>query len=151
MLGETLTVPPSETYQVRELHRILQLGTPALVGPTNERLELPETIYHLLKDVARTLMSGRGIMLIPQKQQVTTQAAANFLGVSRPHLIKLLESGKIAFVKVGQHRRILLKDLKEFQEARDSRRKTALNNLARAEYEEGGYEGISFPDGAKDE
>jgi len=32
MLGSTVTMPPSEEEQILELHRLLQLGTPALVG-----------------------------------------------------------------------------------------------------------------------
>lgn len=57
MLGETVTLPPMEEEQIRELDRMLQLGTPALVGAGNERLELPESVYHLLEDVVRNMMA----------------------------------------------------------------------------------------------
>ncbi len=33
------------------------------------------------------------------------------LGCSRPHIVKLLESGKIKFTKVGKHRRIRYEDI----------------------------------------
>lgn len=151
MLGETMTLPPSDGEHIRELNRLLQSGSPALVGPGNERMELPEGIYQILKDVVRNMSVGRAVALVPQQQQMTTQSAANFLGFSRPHLIKLLESGAIPFEKVGQHRRIRLKDVLAFQKRRDVARKEALNELARAEFEEGLYQGQAIPEGGSDE
>lgn len=151
MLGATVTMPPSEEGQIQELHRILQLGAPALVGPQGERLELPESVYLLLKDVVRNMRAGRAVTLVPEKQQLTTQSAANLLGFSRPHLVKLLEAGVIPFQKVGQHRRVLLKDLMTFQKKRDAERRAALDELARAEFEAGTYEGTGIPEQGSDE
>lgn len=99
MLGETMTLPSSDGEQIRELNRLLELGSPALVGPSNERIELPEGVYQMPKDVVRNMSVGRAVALIPQQQQMTTQSAANFLGFSRPHLVKLLDSGTIPFEK----------------------------------------------------
>jgi len=151
MLGATVTMPPSDEEQIRELNRMLQLGSPALMGPQGERIELPEGVYHILKDVVRNMAAGRAVMLVPQQQQLTTQAAANMLGFSRPHLVKLLEAGVIPFQKVGHHRRIMLKDVLTFQKKRDVGRRAALNELARAEFEEGMYEGTGIPEGESDE
>lgn len=151
MLGETMTLPPSDGEQIQELNRLLQLGSPALVGPGNERIELPEGIYQILKDVVRNMSVGRAVALVPQQQQMTTQSAANFLGFSRPHLVKLLESGTIPFEKVGQHRRVRLKDVLAFQKRRDMARRNALNELARAEFEDGHYEGQAIPERGSDE
>lgn len=137
MLGETVTMPPDEREQIQELYRVLQLGSPALLGPAGERLELPESVYHILKHVVRNMRAGRAITLLPERQQLTTQSAANFLGFSRPHLIKLLESGVLPFDKVGQHRRILLKDLLAFQKKRDAERRAALDKLAKEEFDAG--------------
>jgi excisionase family DNA binding protein len=151
MLRETITMLPSEETEIRELHRMLNLGTPALVGSTNERLELPESVYHLLKDVVASMMHGRTIVLTPQNNRLTTQAAANYLGFSRPHLVKLLDSGTIPFERVGRHRRILMKDLVTYRKNRDIERRKALNDLAKSEYDEGAYEGIPIVDGGSDE
>jgi excisionase family DNA binding protein len=151
MLSAPVTLPESEEQQIRELSRMLQLGTPVLIGPGNERVDLPESVYHILKDVVRYMKAGRTVTLVPQKQQMTTQAAANMLGFSRPHLIKLLEAGNIPFQKVGQHRRVLLKDIMDFQKKRDSARRQALDALARSEFEQGAYEETGIPDGGSDE
>lgn len=151
MLRAPITMEPSEEAEIRELHRMLTLGTPALLGPENERLDLPESIFHILKDVVANMMRGKTILLVPQHDRLTTQTAANFLGVSRPHLVKLLDSGSIPFQRVGQHRRILMKDLVTYQKNRDTERREALNALAKSEFESGSYEGIPIPDGGSDE
>jgi excisionase family DNA binding protein len=151
MLRAPITMQPSEEAEIRELHRMLQLGTPALVGPTDERIELPHSVFHLLKDVVSQMMRGRTVVLTPQNNRLTTQAAANFLGFSRPHLIKLLDAGTIPFEKVGQHRRILFEDLITYRKHRDIERREALNRLARAEFDEGSYEGTEIPEGGSDE
>jgi len=132
---------PGETESVRHLLDLFRSETnpPALVYEHGNRTELPRPIYDLLVRVASAMQEGKVISLVPETQELTTQAAANMLGVSRPHLIKLLESGKLAFHKVGAHRRIRLKDLVAFQHARDRDRRTALDDLARKAQEAGLY------------
>ena len=112
---------------------------PALVDERGNRLELPRPIYELLVRVASSLQEGNVIALVPETQELTTQAAANILGVSRPHLIKLLESHQLPFHKVGAHRRVLMKDLITFQQTRDAGRRQALDELARKAQEAGLY------------
>jgi excisionase family DNA binding protein len=51
--------------------------------------------------------------------------AARLLGVSRPHLVRLVEKGEIPFRKVGSHRRIHASDVAAYLEVRDSRRREA--------------------------
>ncbi len=50
---------------------------------------------------------------------LTTTEAAAYIGMSRPYLVKLLESGEIPFHRVGRDRRVKLKDVEAFVEARD--------------------------------
>lgn len=151
MSREAITMLPSEESEIRELHRMLNLGTPALVGPKDERIHLPESVYHLLKQVVMNMMRGKTTILTPQNDRLTTQAAANFLGFSRPHLVKLLDSGAIPFEKVGQHRRVYMKDVLIYRRHRDAERRAALNELAKAEFAEGSYEGVPIPEGGSDE
>ncbi len=151
MLHQPVALPESEEVQIRELHRMLQLGTPALVGTDGERLDLPDAVFRLLKDIVRNMQLGRAIVLIPENQQLTTQRAADLLGVSRPHLIKLLEAGDLHYHKVGSHRRIYLKDLVAYQKRRDFERRAALDRIAKEAFESGLYDHTGMPEGSEDE
>ncbi len=132
---------PHDTESVRHLVALFRSETkpPALVDESGHRLELPRPIYELLVRVASAMQEGKVILLVPETQELTTQAAANILGVSRPHLIKLLESSQLPFHKVGAHRRIRMKDLITFQQTRDQDRRKALDELARKAQEAGLY------------
>ncbi|TVQ64641.1 MAG: helix-turn-helix domain-containing protein [Balneolaceae bacterium] len=83
--------------------------------------------------------------MMPEDETFTTQAAANFLGVSRQYLVDLLESGEIPFHKVGSHRRVYFRDLKEYTDHRDSERRKTLDKLfdeiAKAKKYESDYTG----------
>lgn len=151
MIGEPVALPESEEVQIRELNRLLQLGTPALIGADGERLGLPDAVYRLLKDIVRNMQLGRAIVLVPENQQLTTQRAADLLGVSRPHLIKLLEAGELAYHKAGSHRRIYLTDLTAYQKRRDVERKAALDRIAKDAFESGLYQRTGIPEGGQDE
>jgi excisionase family DNA binding protein len=59
----------------------------------------------------------------------TTQAAANFLGVSRQHIVDLLKEDKIPYHNVGSHHRIMIKDLLAYAENRKREKTDALNDL----------------------
>src|SRR5579872_7043329 len=151
MIREPIALPESEVVQIRELNRVLQVGTPALLGADGERLELPDAVYRLLKEIVRNMQLGRAIVLVPENQQLTTQRAADLLGVSRPHLIKLLESGELPYHKAGSHRRIYLRDLVAYKTRRDAERKEALNRIAKEAYDAGLYDRTGIPDGGEDE
>jgi len=82
--------------------------------------------------------------VIPHNKELTTQAAADLLHVSRPHLIKLLDAGQLPSHRVGTHRRIRIDDVLAYQGRRDQTRKTALDELARTSEElPGGAPGSS--------
>lgn len=51
--------------------------------------------------------------------------------MSRPHVITLLERGELPFEKVGTHRRVRLTDVVAYRQARDRRRREALDDMVR--------------------
>lgn len=68
--------------------------------------------------------------MVPIKELFTTTEAATILGLSRPTLMKLVESGEIDHVKVGTHHRIPAEAILAFQRARRARRDKAAEALA---------------------
>ena len=55
--------------------------------------------------------------------------AADFLNVSRPYLIGLLEAGEIPYCMAGAHRRIRFEDLREYRRRDDLKRRQAADEL----------------------
>jgi excisionase family DNA binding protein len=86
------------------------------------------------------MRQGKATLVAPQGLLLTTQEAADFLGVSRPTLVKLLEDGAIAFEKPNRHRRVRLQDLIDFQQRRRAERRAALNQLTEEADELGLYD-----------
>lgn len=120
---------------IRDIEQHLEDGErskAALVDPTGEPRPIPDEIFRILEQVTDALASGHGITVVPEGMAMTTQQAADYLGVSRPTLVRLLESGKIPFDKPGRHRRVMLKDLVEYQEQFRQERRAALRSLAQA-------------------
>jgi excisionase family DNA binding protein len=127
-----------------ELDRLMALVNaderPALIGREGVRINLPDPIFHLLARVLRQMQQGRAIVMLPEDETFTTQAAANFLGVSRQFLVNQLEKGEIPHHRVGAHRRITLKNLLAYQQSRDKTRREALGGLFRTLRETGHYD-----------
>jgi excisionase family DNA binding protein len=98
---------------------------------SGEEIELPRALYLVLLDAAKQLAKGNSVAILHYEQELTTQQAADLLQVSRPHLIKLLESGQIRYHHVGSHRRIRLRDLLEYKKTRDARRRVNLQEMVR--------------------
>jgi excisionase family DNA binding protein len=111
-----------------------------LVGPTGERLELPEALNDLLLFVVDAMRRQQAVFLMPEDEAFTTQGAARFLGMSRPYLLRLLDAGKIPFHRVGTHRRVLLRDVRAYQAVRDGERRARLDDLSRTVSEAGVYD-----------
>lgn len=104
-------------------------GHVALIDNAGNRTEIPTPLYDQLMRVVRMMQKGRAVVLMPEDETFTTQAAANYLGVSRQHFVDLLEKDQIPFHKVGTHRRVTFKDLITYEKNRDQRRKDALDEL----------------------
>ena len=70
-------------------------------GQKEETIELPAGAVKLLQGILEGMASGRAVTIVPQNAELTTQQAADFLNVSRPFLVQLLEQRKLPFRLVG--------------------------------------------------
>lgn len=87
------------------------------IEETKEKIIIPSRALKLLGEILKAMAQGNPISIVPIAAEVTTQQAAEMLGCSRPHLVKLLEEGKIAFTKVGRHRRLKFDDIVKYKKA----------------------------------
>lgn len=135
--------PPENLDQLLEVARFMENHTEPglLLGPDGEQVPLPAEVYRVLRQVVELMREGKATLVAPHGLLLTTQEAADFLGVSRPTLVRLLEEGAIPFEKPNRHRRVRLHDLLEFQARRRDERRAALNQLTEEASELGLYDG----------
>jgi len=110
------------------------------IEETNDKIKIPLSALKLLGDILKAMSQGKLISLVPISTELTTQAAAEFIGCSRPHLVKLLEEGKIAFTKVGKHRRIKFDDIVKYRNQMKNQQKQHIIDIMNADEETGLYD-----------
>lgn len=130
----------------QRLRRMVRKGRPLKLRPENgapgiqESVEIPAAAAALLVRLLRDMARGNAVTIIPIHAELTTQQAADLLGVSRPFVIGLLDQGKLPHKMVGTHRRIRFEDLLAYRRAAEVERDRALGELARDAQEHGlGY------------
>jgi excisionase family DNA binding protein len=136
-------------FPPRDLNALLELGQflehhaepGVLVAADGEQMPLPDEVYRLLAGAVGAMRQGKVVTLVPHTQRLTTQEAADILGISRPTLVKLLEEGRIPYDQPGRHRRVLLTDLLAYQERQYADRHAALDQMTEDASEAGLYDG----------
>jgi excisionase family DNA binding protein len=132
-LNEPITPTESESELAREssrqLSRFLRQDLSVRIADTDEQVILPASAVRLLIDLLSAMADGNAVTLIPIHAELTTQQAADLLGVSRPFLVRQLEGDVIPFHKVGTHRRILFSDLMAYKRTMMENRTKALADL----------------------
>jgi len=114
----------------RQISAFLGRSIQVRVDDEPDFIQLPAVAVELLVQILAHMAEGNAITLIPIHAELTTQQAADILAVSRPYLVKLLDQGEISHRRVGTHRRILYKDLREYKMRVDHAQDEALDELA---------------------
>lgn len=100
----------------------------ALQLEDGSQIELPTELSKALLFALRGLTQGDVSMrAIPD--ELTTSTAASILGVSRPTLMKLIESQILPSTKVGSHHRLNARDVFALREQREAEREKAIEEL----------------------
>lgn len=99
--------------------------------------DLPVEVSGLVQAILSEVAQGHAVQIVAVHAELRTQEAADLLGVSRPHLVKLLDEGTIPHWKVGVHRRVRLQDVLDYRERRGKERQQALQQLADLDQELG--------------
>lgn len=131
-----------ESYDalVASLEKLHSKNPEIEIEETEEKIRIPLSALKLLAKILKEISQGKPISIVPVATEMTTQAAAELLGCSRPHVVKLLEEGKIEYTKVGKHRRIKYEDVLNYKKKIKSKQKRLIREIMELDEETGLYD-----------
>lgn len=141
MPSDTVLPVPEERAALARLASVLHEGADRslVLSRSGTETELPRSAYEVLSRIADLLAAGRGVAVVPMDRELTTREAAEMLGVTRPTLIKLLESGEIGYSRPRSSRRIPLDQVLAYKERRSEGRRELLAEMTADAVEMGTY------------
>ena len=110
------------------------------IEETKEKIKIPLSALKFLGEILKTMSQGKPFSLISIATEVTTQKAAEIIGCSRPHLVKLLENNEIEYTKVGKHRRIKFEDVVDYKRKMKKNQKQHIIDIMKSDEELGLYD-----------
>lgn len=116
LMSTTLTadkVSADELAQTEEFAQGLPQGSPLAI---------------MLEGLLDAVRRGADVTLLASDKELTPNQAAQLLRVSRPHLVKIMDRGLLAYRLVGSNRRIAKADLLDYIE-RHERANAHVNQL----------------------
>ena len=99
-------------------------------GDEEEDVALPPVLAQAVAAALTEVADGHAMHAAPVAEELTTQQAADLMGVSRPFFVKLLEEGAISYRKVGAHRRVRRADVLAYKAKMYHEAEAALQDLA---------------------
>jgi excisionase family DNA binding protein len=100
-----------------------------LTAADSRTVDVPPQMVDLLQYMARTLAQGDTVTVSTISREISTGEAAKILGMSRPTVVKLLDTDQISSRKVGTHRRVVLRDVLQFRDRVMAERRKAYEAL----------------------
>ena len=120
-----------------------------LVDPADESspaVPVPDTVRAALRQIVDAMTHHQAVTVTGTNTVLTTQQAADLLGVSRPTLIRLLESGQLAYTTPSRHRRVRLDDVLDFQRRGAAVRRHEIEAMTQEAAEQDGFAAVNgFP------
>lgn len=102
---------------------------PKLITGDMEPIELPPQLAQIFKMITLDFAAGRAVTVIAHEAKMTTQEAADFLAISRPTLIKLLNEFGVPFETVGRHRKIAFDSIIKLQGQLKEKQRTTISKM----------------------
>lgn len=133
-----ITSEDAEAY--RTLAHLLDHAPVRLVDADGNAGLVPPELHETLRTLVALLAADKAVQVTGLNRALTTQQAADLLGVSRPTLIRMLEDGAIPYTRMRAHRRILLTDLLAYRGRQRAERRHLLDELVRIGEDLGGYD-----------
>ncbi|WP_078285642.1 helix-turn-helix domain-containing protein [Mycobacteroides chelonae] len=145
ILTERTVLPPTgEAPDIHDLASALASDREFhLVDEFGHTFPVTTELQTVLAQVLTALSAGQAVTLDSLRTLLSTQEAANLLGISRPTLVKLLESGEIPFTKPGRHRRVQLQHLLDFQRLQRERRSEELATMTAEAADDDAYRAVN--------
>ncbi len=132
---DTPVLPPTDVHTIEAVRELLSSPDErvTLRGESGVEVEIPRELHHVLLCAVDAMRVGRAITVAPVNLTVTTQEAADFLGISRPSVVKLLNEARIPYERpaAGRHRRVRLTDLVDYQRRQRVEQSEALDAMVR--------------------
>ena len=93
----------------------LRAGGVLVVEGGHERIDLPVPVARKVAVLLAAYAEGQSPSVLAPHDDLTTQQAADLLGLSRPTVVKMMDEGRLPYQKPGAHRRVWRADLEAFQ------------------------------------
>lgn len=142
-MKDTFIPPISKDAQLSAFQEIIKSmpeGQLPSIEVAGKKCEVPSALAEVFQKLLSEVVAGNPVTVIAHEKKMTTQDAADYLGMSRPTLIKFLEKYDVPVETIGRHRRIAFNDVVELQQRIRHDRREVLTELIRVTEELGLYE-----------
>jgi excisionase family DNA binding protein len=134
-------VKENEIEAIKQMQELLTQNNHQLkLVIDGQEIPLTDAFSYILRQVAQAMASGKYVSVVTYNPELTTEQAADLLNVSPSYLMKLLDQGELAYIMVGNQKRVNFDDLMKYKEERDAKRDKFLTELTQMSQEAGFYE-----------
>lgn len=144
MATQAIEMAPPDEQEIEQASRLrtflLHERRATLIGPDGQTIDLPPSVHEILVRVVEKMQEGKAVAILPLEEELSTQAAADLLGVSRQFFVRECEAHKLPFHYAGTHRRVLARNLLAYKRRREQERRQSIVRIAQQSEELGDYD-----------